>query len=456
MMPSLGSDAADQAKASASRWRPRLKASDQDSERKESRRNRIACGAAAAAVFAQLVAFGANSDFLAAVFAVVELACGLIVAGVLRDDERQGIWTKAAPPAILLFAAMIWGSAPLLFSRAAVLAPDAVSLELLKLAGVGATALSGVLIGMSRTRLRLLIHLLAVGGLAYVLLALWAGQASSIEVWGQPKGAHAFRFTGTFLNANAAGCAFGMIGLLALGLTQYRLSRTDLRHADVSDYAILTLAVCASVAAFGACALTQSRAALIVSLACGAWMIMSDRKRGGARLGVRLAAGALLLAGLALGASQIASRWHDFSGDFALRFQGYGHYLALLGSHPWFGYGLGSFKLLRQSTMTSALAAALWNQGAAHLALLQAALEGGLPFAALLCLASGWMAVRIVRPRTDARRPIFSKAATAAVVLALVCSFGDIALNVPAVAALAALLFGAAWGSAAAMDKLAG
>jgi O-antigen ligase len=421
-------------------------------------RDWLVCAIAATVIFAQLIVFGANSNFLAGAFALVELAGGLVVMAVLRKEPRPALWDEIAPVGLVFAAALAWAAAPLVLSAPRLglfppLAPDNVRLELIKLAGVAATVLMGALIGASRTRLRLLVHWLALAGLAYVFLALQAGQASPLTVWGQAKGAHSYRFTGTFLNANAAGCAFGMIGLLALGLAQHRLGRTDPRDASLWDYLILALAVCAAAAAFGACALTGSRAALALSLACGVWMIATVRLAGPGRM-LRIAmAAVLLLAGLAFGANQIVSRWGFLISDMALRAEGYRHYFALLWARPWFGYGLGGFKALKQSTLSSALAPAIWDQGAAHLALLQAALEGGAPFLALLCAAGALMLRAFVRARAERRRRgALAQAAAAAVILALACSFGDIALNVPAVAALAALLFGAVWANAVAAE----
>ena len=85
---------------------------------------------------------------------------------------------------------------------------------------------------------------------------------------------------------------------------------------------------------------------------------------------------------------------------------------------------------------------------------LEAALEGGLPFLLLLGAAVAMLAAPAVRaPESGRVRGVLVQGAAAASLLALLCSFGDIALNVPTVAALAALLLGAVWANALAADS---
>ena len=92
--------------------------------------------------------------------------------------------------------------------------------------------------------------------------------------------------------------------------------------------------------------------------------------------------------------------------------------------------------------------------GAAHLAVAQAALEGGIPYLLLLTAAVAVMVAPMIRtPENGRARGVLAQGAAAASLLALLCSFGDIALNVPAVTALAALLLGAVWSNAVSADE---
>jgi len=421
-------------------------------------RNHLVCAATTALIFSQLILFGANADFLAAIFASLELLTALVVVYALRAEPRTGFWRAISPIALVFAAALAWGALPMLLHGLGVggfdsPAPDGPGLELIKLIGVGACVLIGALVGASRTRLRLLVYWLVIAGLAYCLLTLWMGRAAPFTVWGQSKGAHLWRFTGSFLNANAAGCLFGMLGLLALSLTRYRLSRTDLARGGLRDYLLIALAGAGAFAGFGACALTQSRAALVLSLALGGLMVVLTRLGERRSKPVIIVIALLLGAGLVLGASQIGSRWASLSGDFGLRLTAAGHFLGLAAAKPWFGYGLGSFESVHLAHLTPRLAPMIWDFGAAHVAVLQAGLEGGLPFVVLLAAAVVMLAAPALRtPESGRVRGVLAQGAAAASLLALLCSFGDIALNVPAVAALAALLLGAVWSNALAAD----
>jgi O-antigen ligase len=417
-------------------------------------RNGLACAAATALIFGQLILFGANTDVLAAAFAGLELLVALFVVWLLRAEPREALWRAIGVVGAIFAAALAWAAIPVLLRAAGLkgfdsAAPDGPGLEMLKLAGVAATVLIGALVGASRTRLRLLVYWLVIGGLAYTLLTLWAGRAAPFTVWGQPKGAHMWRFTGSFLNANAAGCLFGMLGLLALSLTRYRLSRTDLARGGLRDYLLIALAVAAAFAAFGACALTQSRTALVLSLILGGLMIVLTRLGDRSSKPVLIVIAVLLVAGLVLGASQIGSRWEMLSADFGVRLIAAGHFLSLVGERPWFGYGLGSFQAVHLAHLPPPIATSIWNFGAAHLAVAQAALEGGIPYLLLLAAAIAVMVAPIARtPENGRARGVLAQGAAAASLLAFLCSFGDIALNVPAVTALAALLLGAVWSNA--------
>jgi hypothetical protein len=422
-------------------------------------RNKIAGALVAVVIFAQMVVFGSMTGLTAAVSAVgdIMLCLGLIVLLAKQIDNR--LWVELGPVMCLFLAALAWAAAPLMpwpwlgWTRPDILAPDAVGLELLKLVGAGAACLVGCMIGFSRSRLQQFMLNAVVIGLAYTLLALWVGQASPFTVWGQPKGAHTFRFTGTFLNANAAGCLFGMLGLLSLALLQSLMKRTDPRRAPLSHLLLLVIVACSVVAAFGACVLTQSRASLVLAGLLGVLVVAGEALRsargaGGGRAVMVLTAIALGFS-LLLGASQISSRWNSFSIDARLRADYYLHYIHRVAQAPWFGCGLGGFRLLHEHLLTPGLAAGTWDFGAAHSAMTQAALEGGLPFLLLLAGAVGLIVARIVAPSAGrSRRGAVMTGVIAALLLAFSFSFVDIALNVPAIIALTAILLGAAWGDA--------
>ncbi len=419
----------------------------------------LCCAGVSLLLLAQLAAFGANSGFLAAAAALAELALFALVRLLLVGESFAALWSKAAPLLALFAAAFAWAAAAPGLARAAGgagwLTPDSAGLELLKLSGLAGLALVGAMLGQAPARLHRLAAGLVAAGAAFVFLSLWLEQAAPLTIWGQSKTAHAFRFTGPLLNANAAGCVFGMIALVSLGQLQHVARRFDLRKSSLWDYAQVALAASGLLAAFGACVLTQSRASLALTAVLGGGLIVRGAVRSPRRSRVSLAVMLLLLlAAGALAATQIAGRWDEVAADAGVRGQAGLHYLRLLGSSPWFGFGLGSFRLLNAAFMTPQLAPQMWDYGAAHGALLQAALEGGWPFAALLAILVLVALADVAR--AQGRRSSIAAAFVAAALLALGCSFIDIAMNVPAVAAFCALLLGAAWGDAVGRTQLRG
>lgn len=398
----------------------------------------------AAPVFAGLLAFGADDDVLAAILALGQILAALLVLILMATETPSRLWRASLAPAILIAAALGW--AILGTSRPGRLAPDAAALALLKLAGLFATALSAALAAQSRRMLRRMALWLGVLGVAYTMFSLWSGQVHPYTVWGEPKGAHAYRFTGTLMNANAAGCVFGMIGLVCLGLMHYLLKHTDLRESGLGHYAALALVSCGAVAAVGACVLTSSRTSLIATILIALVIILLEARRSNGRM-VLIAGAILLVGGMVMAGGQVVSRWDTLTADTGLRLAGYEHFAQGVFAAPWFGAGLGGFKAWHEANLTVALAPAMWAYGAVHGALLQAALEGGVPYALLLTaaiLVAGGQVLAMLR--NGRRGDVVANALLGAVLLAIVCASVDIALNVPAVAALASALFGAAWG----------
>jgi O-antigen ligase len=417
-------------------------------------RDRLVCLAAVVLLLAQLLAFGAMSTFLAAVFAYLEIATCLLIMLILFRDRTDRLWANASVVIGLFLAAIGWASIPLLPvglrpPGATLLAPDGLALELLKLAGVGSACLIGAQIGLTRRRVREFILYLVIGALGIGVVSLGMWQASPETVWGQPKLFHLFRFSGPFLNANAAGCMFAMFALVSLGLLQSLLRGLDWRNARLRDYLPLGAATGAMFLSLGACVLTQSRTATVLCTVLGLGMMAIDARRRGRSSRIVLIISVLLLIGAAaVGLSQGLARWSELPLDAQVRAQADAGYWRALIAQPWFGYGLGGFRTLNELIDKPDLAPEIWAFGAVHLAILQIALEGGAPFAALILGAGGLMAFKIARVNMTGARMGAITTAAAAALLAFAFSFVDIALNVPAIAALAAVLFGLAWGSA--------
>ncbi len=313
---------------------------------------------------------------------------------------------------------------------------------------------------LARTRVRAirLTRWLVVGGGLYVLLSLWLWRWDPFSVWGVSKGAHTWSFTGSLLNANAAGCIFGMISLLALGLTQSMSRSLDLHAPRLRELLLFGAAGFGVVGALAATALTGSRTSLILTAVLTTLLAVIDltRIKDSARLPRLIGAGALglilLAVALGVGLAPIAAKagLHE---EFGSRLAAYRDYLKAAKAVPWSGYGLGSFPMVNAAILPSGLMDDRWSFNAAHCAPLQAALEGGLPFLMLLAAALALATGQIVHA-WFARKAAsaVSIAALAAALLAFGCALVDIALNVPAVAAFAAAVLGLAWGSSAGLD----
>ncbi len=420
--------------------------------RKSARTNRLrshlSLGFALTLTFVQLLMFGADSGVLAAVFACLEVLLAAACLVLIGEDVSVRFWRAVGTPLVLIALAMGWAALGAWLSRP--LAPDGVGLELAKLCGVLAMIVAGALIGRDRSRFEALALWIAILGLAYTLICLALARADPLTVWGQSKGPHVFRFTGSFTNANAAGCAFGMIALVAMGCVA-SLIRKHERMASFSAYVRLELVAGAVFAAVLATILTSSRTATVMTIALGGTIILAAlRRRKWLRPALVIVIGVCLAAGVTLAMTEVGWRWQTLAVDSAQRAMAYGHYWRLAAARPLFGVGLGGFRALNQAALTPATAPYLWDYGAAHSAILQAALEGGWPYAGLLASAAAALAVPVLAAGSaDAPLGGVTGGMIAAAVLAGVCAMDDIALNVPAICALTVFLLGACLGATA-------
>ena len=423
----------------------------------------LACFALTLLFYLQLGLLGSNEALLAALAAAANMALALVLILLLRPDEA--FWRHGAPVWLLLALALGWAALPgsalaanlvpgLAAMRAQRLAPDLLQVELVKLVGFMACALSGAMIGYRRRLLTRTIEWMILLGLFYVLLAFALRQADPDQIWGFGKGLHAFRFTGTLRNANAAGCVFGVIGLLALGRMQTAMRNGFARGWDSRQAIICGAAALVALLAVTATALTGSRTSLVLTSIAFATLILAEAVRVGRIGGPQTRWIMLVLGGmLSLGAAALVrfgmpamERFARLGRDQQLREEGWRLYAGIAGDSPWFGHGLGSFTELNMAALRPDNVEALWNFRAAHNALLQMLIEGGLVFTLALVAAVALMASASIRTfRRRAVDPVVL-ASIAGMGLIFGCAMVDIALNVPAIAALASSLGGLIWG----------
>lgn len=419
----------------------------------KSTRIQVYCAIAVAAVFGQLLAFGANNNFLATAFSefvlIASAACLVVEA---REDRAIGIHRAAMGPFLLLLFATVWVLLPVVVPGLAPrrVRPDALVVELVKIAALSALTMLGAHIGRSPRGLRLAVTWLIYAGAAYLLFSLWLWRDNPTEVWGQLKGRHMGRFTATLLNANAAACVCAAVALLGLTQLYFRFG-TPGRPRTVEDTVEAAVAGAAVLLGAFAIFLTASRAAGVTLGVFALIQAIATRQGRGAERVKRAFAVALLGVAVLVGALALhgaATLERPFSNeDSHVRVAGYEVAWNLVKQQPAFGYGLGSYRLLNQSHIPRADADYLWDLGAAHQPVLQAVLEGGAPFALALVGAIIWLAIATLR---NVLKPIQDQPLALGVALSATLIFAvaqiDIALNVPATASLAMLLLGLAWG----------
>lgn|GEM_PF-2158016 len=431
-------------------------------------------------VYAELSCLGANTVFLSAAAAVVNIATALVVVGLVGRATPAGLWTGVAPSAVLFGLAVAWGAiglapearpdwtGPYLTAAGASglgVAPDRTLLELAKLVGVAAIALATAVAASTPQRMRVAVVTLLTVGVLHTLASLMLYALDPDTVVGFAKGGNRWRFTGTLLNANAFGCSLAMVA--AMAAAQFRLELRGLQRTPAgarSNRIVRVLISAMLIVLFAAaCGMTLSRTSLAALAAAVLFVIFwpsrgADVTAGGARsrlarwgpavIGVVFAAGLLAVA-IRMTGGQTLARLSSVWDDLPTRLGAFQLVADRIGEAPLFGYGLGSFAAVVPPGQSLDLAALIWNMGAAHNAWLQAALEGGVPFAILLTLSAATLfATAFLRRSVNAAERSVRIGAAGALFVAIVCSMVDIALNVPAVAAQAMLILGLLTGAA--------
>jgi O-antigen ligase len=406
----------------------------------------VLCVAALSTVLGPVVVFGANSTFLATSAACLQAVACLLIMLALRDTVAA-FWIRLAPAGALFAILLAIGAAET--AALAGRAPERqamMAVELVKMGGAGAVFLMFALLGNERGRLRWLLAAFAVCGGTYALLSLWAYQLDPTHVFGVSKGLRFGRFTGTLLNANVAGCLFGVFGIVSLGWLQ-RLA--EARRWTLAGTAALMLMLC-----IGAVVQTRSRTAFVLTTSAVLLLVavLLLRRQGSPPLAKAIVAG---VGGVSLAVAIVAatqglfSRFSVLGADWDTRMDSFAIYAKLSGQAPLWGFGPGSFTRLHAQQLTPDNATLLWNFNAAHCAPLQFWVEAGPVRAALLLGAVIYLAVFVTSSR-GRPRDLQSLSGILALGLIIASSLVDIALNVPAVAALAAALGGLIFGASAA------
>jgi O-antigen ligase len=397
----------------------------------------------------------------------------LTVLALVGGQVSMRLWRALALAGVIAALAGVWGavglmaaprsdwSAPFLAQAGAGLfsvAPDRTWLELSKLAGASALVLAAAAAAASpRQAEAVLKALLAVGALHTAAgLIMYAADPDSVA--GYAKGGHQWRFTGTLLNANACAASLAMSAALAAAYFRTTLRVLGKAPSGAKSDPMIRCGVAAMLIFLfaGACAMTQSRTALAALLLVVAAIVFFPSRAGGEdaeeggrrRRWGRVAAGAVAAlacigVAVALTGGSTLERLSEIEGDASTRLQAYELFIGKTLEAPLFGYGLGSFAMVANPGADVDLASRIWNMGAAHNAWLQAAMEGGLPYAvALTAAVAAFLGMALLRRAVTPGQRAARLAAFGGLVAVTVSALVDIALNVPAVAAQAMVLVG--------------
>jgi O-antigen ligase len=269
------------------------------------------------------------------------------------------------------------------------------------------------------------------------------------QIWGVPRPVGGDRFSGTLLNSNAAACLFGMLALLCLG--QFLTSASGQKKAGFQGSLQKNLLAALTLANFGACVVTGSRTAsllLVIGFGLLIWLPGAERRKSRSLLWACLVA-TLAMAVLFFAGDIVMQRTASLEYDGQTRLVIWSHYWVVSQQSPWFGFGLGSFSDVNLHFLRNVDEATMfWYINDAHNVFLRILLEGGWPHLLLLLAAfSSIFQLIFTEKRVVLSRPGY-RAILVALAFALSCGMVDIALSVPAIATLCAVLIGLLWGRA--------
>jgi len=422
-------------------------------------------------LFAELALFGGDRTEVALLFAGLQslTLCALLL---LARWARLALSTRALVPIVILYgAAMLWGAVQLApfptgiakEAWAAAGATPSITLdrfsttvEILKLAGLGSVFLIGVALGRDDDRARNSLRAFGVLASIYAIFAILSFELFHNGPFVGPSASGA-RLNATLLSPNVAATVLGIFAVLSwtaiLRALQSSQSADDLPMDQLRDLLRIALPWTPPfVLCLWALALTGSRGgglAACLGLATASVAMAAGGFKRRRRLRFALFVGAASLAALGalgailLGSGPIAERMSFAADGLADRAQIHQIYLERLGQLPWTGYGLGAFRHFNSLFTAPGPTAGLWNLGAMHEVYLQWIYEAGWPGAMLMFSAIGAVMVVIaggLTRRHFGRTWMVGALGASATVLAH--GFVDFALELPAIAAIWALILG--------------
>lgn len=340
-----------------------------------------------------------------------------------------------AVPFGLIGAALVW--AVLASLAASGLAPDLAGHGAVGFLGGALTLLLAVIVGARRASIGPALEALVVAGSLDIAIGLLLRASRDYDLFPIWELWRSNRFLGTTNNANVTATICGTVAVLAL----HRLLAAGRRGGGLATpkNVGLILALVGSIAALG---YTASRAGLALTGVGLAIVIAHHRQRLGLTMGIGIVA-------LSLVTGRVLERFGFLERGIADRQDIWAHFGAIALQSPVFGYGLGSFPMINAAYPGDSITAGkLWTVNSPHNLVLHLMLDAGIPYLLLLSAA----AILILWPIAIAlgRRRIGGDviAALAAAAIPTGSSMVDIAVEMPAIAAMVLILVGLCWGQA--------
>jgi O-antigen ligase len=309
-----------------------------------------------------------------------------------------------------------------------------------------------LLVCADRARARQLVKAVAWSGSVYAVYGIVAYAVDPTRLLWREKHAYVSDLTSTFINHNTAAVYLGACAILCLtsvceeargGLPPGPIRWREIVRAPLSRPWWLAMTfVC-----LGAMFMTHSRAGVLISLFGVVVAVLAyfyRDLRGGYRLLLAAGAGAAIAATLlqTMGSGVMTRFDTEYLAEDG-RLATYRAALRMIGDHPWFGTGLGTFAAAYPAYRSDQVPIwGVWDR--AHNSLLELAADLGVPLTALIALA--WLAALFVLFRgVRARRHgcAVPASALAIAIAALLHSLVDFSLQIPGYAIVVFAIVGA-------------
>lgn len=316
---------------------------------------------------------------------------------------------------------------------------------------------AGILIGSDRLRAHQLLQVIAWSSVAYAIYGLLSNFFDPTEILWREKEAYVGRVTGTFINHNTAAAYFGSGAVVwfAMMLDQVRqhLKMKKINWRAVPERILtdtprtLIIQFSAWFVCLMAMFLTGSRAGVVLSLlALITTFVLFFRRDLPPRTGIWVALGGGIVAMLMLLQLMGGGVSHRFNMQGLTdegRLSVYRSTLRLIGNHPWFGTGQGTFAWAFPAYRSADISMrGVWD--IAHNTPLELASDMGVPVASAVVL--GWLVMfgimfrGILKRRRDIIIPL---AAVGTSAIAVLHSCVDFSLQITGYAVVIFALAGA-------------